>query len=236
VCFPHAGGAASYYLPLSQLLTPRIEVLAVQYPGRQDRRREQCIDDIHRLADRIVSALNRGTYGPYAFFGHSLGAILGFEVVRRLEQQTDGGPIRLFASGRRAPSSQREERENSVHLRTDAGIISELRSMGGTDQRFLDDEELRAMILPVTRADYRAIERYVHTPGPPLNCPITAFVGDQDPNTTIDEAAAWAQCTAGEFDLRLFPGGHFFLDEHRAGVAQTISAALSADAVKGSLP
>jgi surfactin synthase thioesterase subunit len=236
VCFPHAGGAASYYLPLSKSLTPGVEVLAVQYPGRQDRRREQFIDDIHRLADCVVATLNLRDDRPFAFFGHSLGATLAFEVARRLEQQLGAGPALLFASGRRAPSCGREE---TIHLRTDAGLVSELRHLGGTDQRFLDDEELLEMILPVTRADYRAIETYVYTPGPPLRCPITALIGDSDPNNAVDEAAVWQTHTSGAFELCTFAGGHFFLDAHRADVVRIITTSLArvvpVDSVEGSL-
>jgi surfactin synthase thioesterase subunit len=232
VCFPHAGGAASYYLPLSLALTPDVEVLAIQYPGRQDRRTERVIDDIHRLADRLYPAHSAWTDRPYAFFGHSMGAILAYEVARRLAERAGSGPVQLFASGRRAPSCQREE---SVHLRDDAGLISELRRLGGTDQRFLDDEELLSMILPITRADYRAIETYSYRPGPPLACPITALTGDADPNNSIDDVSAWRAHSTGPFELKVFAGGHFFLDAHRTEVVQTVSGALAGLSRIGSL-
>jgi surfactin synthase thioesterase subunit len=223
LCFPHAGGAASYYFPLSQSLTPGIEVLAVQYPGRQDRRREKCIDNIPELADRIFEALEPWTGPPPAFFGHSMGAILAFEVARRLQQRTGEGPAWLFVSGRSAPSRQRRE---DVHLGDDADLLTELYRAGGTDRRVLQNLELRAAVLPTIRNDYRAIESYVHSPGPPLNCPVTTLVGDTDGKTTVDEASAWSAHTTGEFDLRVFEGGHFYLDAHRSEVCDTIRAAL----------
>jgi surfactin synthase thioesterase subunit len=99
--------------------------------------------------------------------------------------------------------------------------------VGGTDQRVLDDEELLSIVLPVVRADYEAIETYLYEPGPPLTCPLTAMVGDRDPKATVDEAAAWAEHTTGGFDLRVYPGGHFYLDECRAGVLDVISASLA---------
>ncbi len=223
LCFPHAGGSASYYFQLSQSLSPGIEVLAVQYPGRQDRRHEPCIDSIQDLADHISGALSPWADRPLAFFGHSMGAIVAFEVARRFQGHAAAVPSRLFASGRRAPSRHRDE---DIHLRDDDGVVAELRRVGGTDQRVLDDNELRAVILPVTRCDYRANETYAWAPGPLLDCPITALVGESDPHVTIDEAAAWGDHCAGEFDLRVFPGGHFYLDACMPDVIETISASV----------
>jgi surfactin synthase thioesterase subunit len=223
VCFPHAGGSASYYFPMSESMTPEIETLALQYPGRQDRRREGCIDSVAELTDHIFAALQSLDSRPFAFFGHSMGSILAFEVARRLEQETGRGPIWLFASGYPAPSRLRG---GAVHLRADAGIVAELRSVGGTDPRWLDDEELLASILPAVRNDYRAIETHSADPDSRVGCPITMLVGDADPHTTLAEASAWREHTTGEFDLRIFPGGHFYLDEHESEVVHMISTTI----------
>ncbi|HUR08576.1 MAG TPA: alpha/beta fold hydrolase [Nonomuraea sp.] len=237
VCFPHAGGSASHYFWLSQALTSSIEVLALQYPGRQDRRLEACVDSIPALADNIVQALRGWLDGPYAFFGHSMGAVIAFEVARRLERQSGEGPKALVVSSRRAPSRWRD---STVHQRDDAGILSELRLIDGTDQRWLDDEELMASLLPTIRADYKAIETHSYAISPPLSCPITALVGDRDPYTTVDEATAWRQHTSREFDLHVFTGGHFYLETHRAEVTALVSAAFdraaSAASIEGSTP
>jgi len=225
ICFPHAGGSASYYFPVSRTLTPRIEVLAVQYPGRQDRRLEPSVDNIPDLAERTYAALAEEWIDrPFAFFGHSMGAILAFEVARLIQARDGRSPVHLFASGRRAPTRYREGR---VHRYDDAALIAELTRNGGTDQRFLGDAEMRAAILPLVRSDYRAIETYRYVPGPPLACPITALVGDSDPQTTIDEASAWAEQCAEGFDLRVFPGGHFYLDAHREAVTDAVSAVVA---------
>ncbi|MFI9051379.1 thioesterase II family protein [Streptomyces sp. NPDC053427] len=223
VCFPHAGGSASSYYALSKAL-PATEVLAVQYPGRQDRRLEPCVENIPELADRIYDALGRRARAPYAFFGHSMGAVLAFEVAQRLRADGATPPVHLFASSRRAPARRREE---AVYLRSDAGMVAELRRLGGTDERFLADEELLAGILQVARADYRAIETYHWTPAPPLTCPVTVLMGDSDPHTTRDEAAAWADHTTGPFDLHVFPGGHFYLDPAAAPVTDLLATTLA---------
>ncbi|MFD4628485.1 thioesterase II family protein [Streptomyces sp. NPDC058284] len=226
VCFPHAGGSATYYQPLAQspTLLPEAEVLAVQYPGRQDRRRERLVDEIPVLADLVTKALLPFGDRPLAFFGHSMGAVLAYEVAQRLGERTGNEPCHLFVSGRRAPSVFRP---GTVHLLSDAELAAELRRAGGTDPMFLNDEELLAEILPIVRNDYRAIELYRWSPSPPLACPITALIGDRDAQATRDEAAAWRQHTDGPFDLKVFSGGHFYLNTHQQGVSEIISKALT---------
>jgi surfactin synthase thioesterase subunit len=223
VCFPFAGGSASYYFPFANQLAPDIEVLAVQYPGRHERRREPCLEDMGEIVERSHEALRDWLGLPMVLFGHSMGAVVAFEVARRLSDVDRCAPARLFVSGRRAPTRQRED---DLHRRDDAGLLAELRRTGGTDSTFLDDEELAALILPTVRSDYTAIETYRYEPGPPLSCSITALVGDADDHVTVDEAAAWAEHTSGGFALYVLAGEHFFLTRHRVAVAEWIRAAL----------
>ncbi|MFI6645448.1 thioesterase II family protein [Streptomyces sp. NPDC050504] len=226
MCFPHAGGSATYYHPLahSPSLTGEVEVLAVQYPGRQDRRREPLVDDLVLLADQVASALGPFTDRPLVFFGHSMGATVAYEVACRLGAGRPGsGPRWLVASGRRAPSRYRR---STVHELSDAGMVEELRRVGGTDPVFLDDPDVLAAVVPVVRNDYRAIEGYRWTQAPPLECPITALLGDRDPQTSREEAADWERHTNGPFDLEEFQGGHFYLDSHRQAVADRLSGIL----------
>lgn len=195
----------------------------MQYPGRQDRRHEPLIDAIPELADRIMDALGPWLDRPFAFFGHSMGAVLGYEVARRARERGVPPPSRFFSSGRRAPSVHRS---SEIHLRDDAGLAAELRRVGGTDRRFLDDPELLEAILRVARNDYRAIETYRWEPGAPLDCPATVLVGDGDDHTTVDDASAWRELFTGAFDLRVLPGGHFYLDAQRPAVLDVITRAL----------
>lgn len=224
VCFPHAGGSASSFLSFSRSLAAVLEVAAVQYPGRQERRREPCFGSMTDLAEQIFTVLKPSTDRPLALFGHSMGAIAAFEVARRLEDELDISPVALFVSGRRAPSRYRAE---YVHQQDDDGLVAEIKALSGTDIRVLDNEELLQMVLPAIRSDYKAIETYQYQDGPKLHCPIHAFVGDADPRATIEEVTAWDKHTTGQFTLSVFPGGHFYLNEHQADIAKTVTTRLS---------
>jgi surfactin synthase thioesterase subunit len=225
VCLPHAGGSATFFLPVSAALSPGVDVVAIQYPGRQDRRTERPLDDMAVLADRIHAILQRQPEMPTTLFGHSMGAVIGFEVTRRLEAEGHG-PVRLFASGRRAPSTYRNE---TVHLRDDEGILAEVRKMAGTASSVLGDDEIMRAALPALRADYRATETYTCPPETTVNCPVTTLTGDNDPKTTVDEAKAWAKHTTGSFDLRVFAGGHFYLTDHVDEIIKLIGQRLGAE-------
>jgi surfactin synthase thioesterase subunit len=210
LCFPHAGGSASFFGPTAVALAPDITVSAVQYPGRQDRRHEPAERSIAELADRIADVLPGWLVDrPAAFFGHSLGAVLAFEVALRLERDIGFRPTMLFASGRRAPSQIRAER---VHLLDDAGVLRELRALSGTAPDFLADEELQQLILPALRADYHAIETYAGS-HERLHCPVTVLAGERDPLATLAEVHAWSRHTTEELTVQVFPGGHFFINE-----------------------
>lgn len=229
VCLPHAGGSASFYFPLSRAFAPKRDVLAVQYPGRQDRRHEPCIDNIPELADAVTTALASWLDRPFALFGHSMGATLAFEVASRLER--DGAvALAVFVSGRRAPSHSRVE---TVHHNDDDGLIAEVRALAGTDSRIFADADILRMALPAIRNDYRAAETYRYAGAPQLSAPIHAHIGTDDPKVTPAEAHAWADHTTGEFSLHTYPGGHFYLIDHAAAVTSSVAATLSAITTQG---
>lgn len=222
VCFPHAGGSAPFYLPMSRALRSA-EVHSVQYPGRLDRRGEPCIDNIADLADQVHAALRPELTSDVAFFGHSMGALVAYEVALRMQAEGNAPDV-LFASGRRAPSRYREEQ---IHRRDDAGILSEMKRLAGTDARVLGDEELLRMILPAIRGDYTAVETYRSRPGTELGCPIEVLTGDADPVTSADEAQDWAKHTSGPCTVHTYKGGHFFLADHSADIIDLIDRRLT---------
>lgn len=215
VCLPHAGGAATFYHPLSLALSPTVDVLTVQYPGRQDRRGEPCVADFAELVAELTRRLRPWADRPLAIFGHSLGSLLAFEVARRLGDAVVG----IFASGHRPPALHRIGR----FVFTDEELVADLRRLSGTGAALFDDDEAVAMVLPGLRGDYRASASYRHTPGDTVGCPILALTGDSDPEVSVDEAARWADHTTGEFDLRVYPGDHFFVAAHTAAIAGRVT-------------
>jgi pyochelin biosynthetic protein PchC len=227
VCFPHAGGAASFFFPVSRALSPTIEVVAVQYPGRQDRRGEPAMRDLTEHARLIYERVRLLARRPLAFFGHSMGASLAFEVARLLEQHDGVVLSALFVSGRRAPSRHRDER---VHQKSDQVLIAELRRLDGTGAGLLDNEEVLQMIMPAIRADYTAAETYRCEPGPILRCPVAVHSGSSDPHVTREEAMAWQDHSTGTFTFHQYPGGHFFLTRHQEALLATLGAQLGSPA------
>ncbi|GAB3887008.1 alpha/beta fold hydrolase [Kibdelosporangium lantanae] len=221
VCFPHAGGTAEFFRPLARALAPDVEVLAVQYPGRQDRRREPTPTDLRGVARDLVDVLAplRAT-GPLAFFGHSMGADVAFEAALATRE-----PDVLIASGARAPSCPRPE---NVELASDQAIVDEIHLLGGTSPAVLADPDLRGMLLPIIRGDYRALRAYTYTRGARVGCPISVMVGTNDPRVTLADAERWRELTTGRFELRTFAGGHFYLTGQGAAVAAAVRAELSA--------
>lgn len=220
VCFPHAGGSATFFRPLALALSGVVDVVAIQYPGRQDRRTDPLIDSIPRYADAVAEALADWTDLPLQFFGHSMGAILAFEVALRFQRE-DIMVTHLFASGRSAPSFLRTD---AVHRLDDDALLKEMAALGGTDQRLLVDDELLRGALPAIRSDYKAIETYSCAPDAVLDCPVTVLTGNGDSRVSQAGAAAWSNHTTAGTRFTTFPGGHFFLSEQLPAITTLITA------------
>lgn len=222
VFFPHAGGTAAFYRGWAGALPPAVEVHCAQYPGHGDRIAEDCARDISELVEAAADALTPLTSRPVALFGHSLGAAVAYEVARLLERR--GAEVaHLFLSGRPAPHRQRDDH---VHQGGDEDLLDDVRRLGGTDEEALRQPQLRSVLLPVLRADYQISETYRAVEGPPLRTPVTALLGDQDPEVNHAEATAWCDVTEGATAVRAFPGDHFYLVRHQAEVAETVCEGL----------
>ncbi|MEU7429279.1 alpha/beta fold hydrolase [Streptomyces sioyaensis] len=224
VCFPHAGGAASFYMPLSRALADSVDVLAVQYPGRQERRHEPFRTDILDMADDIAQALTPWADVPLVLLGHSMGATIAYEVMRRLEQDDTARLAHLIVSCRPAPS---RPREHPADISTHDDVLAELRRLSGTDDQLLLEQDLIDMVVPILIADYAAIRTYDHIPEPMLRTDVTAFLGVEDPSVPQDDMAAWELHTTGAFTLRLFPGGHFYFKDDPSAMARAVSELLT---------
>jgi pyochelin biosynthesis protein PchC len=223
VAFPHAGGSATFFRAWGALLPPDVELVAVQYPGRLDRLREPCIDDVHQLAEAILKALDGRLDRDIALFGHSLGALVAFETALRMEDQ--GLDIRtLFLSSPPARDAQARRRP---HL-SDESLLDELRRLGATPADVIDDPRACETILVGLRGDYRAAAHYVPDPDRRLRCPVEALIGDDDPDVSPVATKAWAAATAGAWALHEFAGDHFYLVPQRTALLELVADRLGA--------
>ncbi len=208
-CFPYAGGGASVFRFWWRYLPETVELCAIQLPGRENRLREKPYTRMGELVETLAQVLEPELRRPFAFFGHSMGALLSFDLACMLQRQSHYHPLHLFAAACRAPQLGRVK--PPIHHLSDTAFIAQLRSLGGTPEAAFQNHELMTLLLPVLRADMAMCETRRPALEHVLTCPITALGGTEDKG--IDEAAlsAWDQQTRGAFTLRLLPGGHFFL-------------------------
>jgi medium-chain acyl-[acyl-carrier-protein] hydrolase len=220
-CFPYAGGGASIYRAWAGELPQEIEVCAVQLPGRETRLHEQPFDRLPALVEALAQALEQCLIPPFAFFGHSMGALISFELARRLRTLSRPGPAHLFVSGRIAPQSPR--RRPPIHALPEPEFVEQVQRLNGTPDAVLQHKDLRELVLPLLRADFAINETYGYSSEPPLACPISAFGGLEDDRATQEELAAWQIQTCGTWALRMFPGDHFFLRSAHEALLQALS-------------
>ncbi|MEZ0492065.1 thioesterase II family protein [Kineococcus sp. TBRC 1896] len=233
VCFAHAGGGAGSFRGWAPLLPPSVELLAVQYPGREDRSGEEFARTVEDLVGDVTAALLPVLRTPYVVFGHSMGALLAHDVTHALVAAGAPVPHHLVVSGRRPPQ---DDLGGRLHLGDDEDLVAEVVRLGGTSPEVLADEGFRRLVLGYVRADYRLVETYVPRRRVPLTCPVTAYVGDADPEVTPQQAARWADVTAAGCDVRTFPGDHFYLVPQRRAVVADLLRRTAPDLVRPEWP
>ncbi|MGE0446801.1 MAG: thioesterase II family protein [Vicinamibacterales bacterium] len=223
-CFPFAGGNAWSYRPLQAKLSPRVTVDGLELPGRGRRSAEPLCPSLEQLADDLVAQLRpRLSAEPFAFYGHSMGALLALLTARRLREHGLPQPGVLIVSGSDAPSVMPERRR---HLLPPAEFVAMLQELGGCPPQVLEDRELLAFFEPILRADFQAVETWDRRAEAPLAAPIVALIGADD-ETSAEGARAWAGETGAACETHEYPGGHFFILDHWDALARLIEEQLA---------
>lgn len=223
-CFPYSGAPASIFFPWASVLPSGIEVCPIQYPGHGTRVGEPLITDLTVMVQQAYQALEPYFNKPFAFFGHSMGALVSFELARYLSALGGPTPVYLFVSGHNAP--QLQDDAEAIHDLPDAEFIDRLREFNGTPEDVLQNEELRELLLPILRADFKVSEQYLYRPEQLLDCPICACGGLKDVYITRVGLEAWQEQTTKSCSVRMFPGDHFYLGEARLLLLQVIAREL----------
>jgi medium-chain acyl-[acyl-carrier-protein] hydrolase len=225
-CLPYAGGAASIYRQWPQLLPPHIAVHPIQLPGRENRFGEPPFTDMPSLVAALLPVLVPYLDRPFALFGHSMGAIISFELARALSAQGYTAPALLIASGHRAP--QLPDRDQPIYQLPQPLFLERVQRLNGLPNEVAQHVELMDLLMPLLRADFQLVETYAYRDAPPLDCPIVALGGVDDPAVHRDELESWRAQTRGNYTLHMFPGDHFFIRSAQAAVIQTVARQLLA--------
>jgi medium-chain acyl-[acyl-carrier-protein] hydrolase len=222
-CFAYAGGNASFFMGWQDRLPPDVEVCGVQLPGRGARFGEAPFREMTCLVDALAPVLQRSIDRPFALLGHSLGALVAFEVARRLAARGAERPRHLYVSGCHAP--QFRDPPKDYHLLDDDKLVEVLRDYNGTPPEVLADRQLVSMLLPSIRADFAIAETYRYQPSVQLDVPLTAWAGREEVRSSPEQVSGWAMESTGAFEQAWFDGGHFFIHQQRQQVLEELASA-----------
>lgn len=224
-CFSYAGGSAGVYLPWRAALDPTVELYAVQLPGRGMRMAEAPQRDLQSLLKLLAPVITGEACGPFTFFGHSLGALLAFELTRYLALRQLPLPVKLIVSGANAPQMRSPVEHLDEH--DDDKMIERLSRYNGTPPEVLQHRELMRLLAPAIRADFALAADYVYRPSLALDIPLTVFAGRADDEISPEQVQAWQCETRGSFAQHWFEGDHFFIHSQRERVLAQLNAELS---------
>lgn len=223
-CFPYSGGNAAAFVPWQREIDPAIELCAVQLPGRGARFREPPCTSFGALMEALGDVLEAQQVEPFAFYGHSLGALIAFELARHCRRRELPLPAHLIVSGCNAPPLR--EKSRRLHELPDDQLIERLRDYNGTPREILDNRELMHLLLPTVRADFALGADYHYEDEPPLDIPLTALSGRQDAHVRDDGLRGWQRQTCAAYREHWFEGGHFFINEVRPQVLDCLAGVL----------
>jgi surfactin synthase thioesterase subunit len=232
-CFPYAGGTASLFRPWADELLPEIEVCAVQLPGREHRLAEPPYTRMEPLIEDLAAAISPYLDRPFAFFGHSLGALICFELARRLRTSHDRHPLRLCISAHRAPQLPNP---NITIYHLPAEMFKAVLGHEGIPETILQNDELMQALLPILRADFAVYDTYEYSAAPPLACPLSIFGGLEDTRISAASLEAWREQSSSACTLRMIPGNHFFLHSAQELMLAAIAEDLQIEPSLTSIP
>ncbi|MCP9267475.1 thioesterase II family protein [Xenorhabdus sp. XENO-1] len=222
VCFHHAGGTAEYFMPWKNGIADDTAIYAVQLPGHGSRIQEPLLHDLHQMADQIAAACSFLPARPTVFFGHSMGAALAFEVALRMQRQ--GKSIAgLYVSGRLPPH---KNTGTDFYRQSEETLLNKIISLQGADMDYRQPE-LKSLLVPIFRADFAAIETYQRRCEQRLNCPVIACIGEADSEVSVSDFRQWCQISSGTFELNVFSGGHFYLNDQRESLFDFLNQCLA---------
>jgi medium-chain acyl-[acyl-carrier-protein] hydrolase len=224
-CIPHAGGSGYPYRSWMSRLPPFIELFGVRLPGRGPRAAEVAFHRMEPLLPPLTAAVAEHLDVPFALFGHSMGALIAFELCTQLGQRGFDA-AHLFVSATRAPHFSRTEKQ--LHTLPRSVFLQELRQLNGTATQILEDEAMMSSFLPLLRADFELVETYPARVRPPVHCPLTALGGFSDTTVKEEQLQAWSQYTTRGFQRVMLPGDHFFINTQESAVLSLLSATFNA--------
>jgi medium-chain acyl-[acyl-carrier-protein] hydrolase len=213
-CFPYAGGDAQSFRGWQRHLAPEVDVCLAHLPGRGRRLGAPCFTRLQQLVEAIADVIGPKLEAPFAFYGHSMGALISFELARELRRRNAGSPLHLFLSGRQAPGMRRIGPR--MFDLPEKEFIAELHKLNGTPMELFDDPQIKDLFIPLLRADFEMVDTYECSPEPPLGCPITVYGGSQDERVPVDCLKPWEMQTTAQCKVRILPGDHFFIQKQSA--------------------
>jgi medium-chain acyl-[acyl-carrier-protein] hydrolase len=225
-CFPYAGGGARSFREWAGQLGANLEVCAIQLPGRERRLSEPALHRVDQALEILIEVLRPYLDLPFFVFGHSMGAILAYEVARGMLAATGAEPLGLFVSGHRAPYLP--SRRRMLHDLPRDELIAEIRALNGTPDEVFQHADLVDLVLPILRSDLELVETYTKRAGPVLSCPVIAMSGSADRDVLPEDLAGWRSITTGPFKTMLFEGDHFYLNDARTGFLHRLRRELAA--------
>lgn len=220
-CFPYAGGSSYTFERWVDVLPNTVEICPIELPGRRRRFREPLYKRLDLLITDLSLAIVPYLDKPFIFFGHSMGGLVSFELTRLLREKYNVSPVHLLISARSA--TQLPPSKPPIHNLDDEAFKQEVIRLGGTPQALLDNKEMLDLIIKTLKADFEVIETHTYQPETPLNIPLTVFGGANDLEVTPEELAAWEEQTSANFSLKMFEGGHFFIEEQRSLLLNLVS-------------